>query len=703
MSKFKNMPIIDITTKSTCDYFKYYADAIYPAFVDNTNYEAWTLDGKTDYYQLKALGGESPLNWEVIDGTLPDGITLSQDGKLSGIATKEGDFTFTVKVTDKTGKFYSKELTMTAYPYRSSWFNDAKFGLMIQWGGYTYPRLIDLPDANEILRLLDERTVNFDAEAWACKMHELGVKVVNFTTFAGDGIRMWPSTTPSIFGLSTTKDYTGELIRACKKYGIKFVAYVAGHTFWGKYIRDFDPTDKTCATLQLGLINELIDMGADGGWFDSGSTEGYTENFNWQKTVALARTKNPFFVFEVNAAPGCRGKILEYPIADAVVYEGSVTDDPDMLDIAYPNPTRKAMAIDVNNMLQTNWARQPNSHTKPATAVIENIKKNWEMGACYTMSIETPADGRLFDESCEKELTEIANWVKANRDKYTLEPHKSDFIKYDREILWHGACLRVGFDDVEVSGLKLPNTVKTCNWRIIDPSTRRWIAHGTYNGKDGKIEFEPVILKHNIQYYFLIQTPDKIQTIAGENEHFKYICDMKTDLSGTQYFYNYNECYYKTFLIIYSKAIETHTDIDKDNLLYKAKRVALMSNNDRVIKSSSGIREAENIFVDDESFFCVGGDDQWAWTYYIEFEFEHNISSLDIKFTKEMFPTKWQVLLSQDGKDYKVVAECENGAILSQFVEFDKQAVKYIKIRALKPDGPGQLGAQMAICYVNIK
>ena len=50
---------------------------------------------------------------------------------------------------------------------------------------------------------------------------------------------------------------------------------------------------------------------------------------------------------------------------------------------------------------------------------------------------------------------------------------------------------------------------------------------------------------------------------------------MKTDLSGTQYFYDYLLQDYKTFLIIYSKAIPTETNFDKDNLLYKSKRVAL--------------------------------------------------------------------------------------------------------------------------------
>ena len=64
MSRFKNMSIIDITTKSTCDYFKYYEDAIYPAFVDNTNYEAWTIDGRRYIYKAYKRAFQIYLRYE---------------------------------------------------------------------------------------------------------------------------------------------------------------------------------------------------------------------------------------------------------------------------------------------------------------------------------------------------------------------------------------------------------------------------------------------------------------------------------------------------------------------------------------------------------------------------------------------------------------------------------------------------------------
>jgi hypothetical protein len=49
---------------------------------------------------LAATDGTAPLTWDVSAGTLPDGLTLSSAGVLSGTPTEAGTFNFTVRVTD---------------------------------------------------------------------------------------------------------------------------------------------------------------------------------------------------------------------------------------------------------------------------------------------------------------------------------------------------------------------------------------------------------------------------------------------------------------------------------------------------------------------------------------------------------------------------------------------------------------------------
>jgi hypothetical protein len=53
---------------------------------------------------LTASSGNPPYSWEVVAGSLPNGLKLSKSkGTISGKATFVGNFTFTVKVLDKKG------------------------------------------------------------------------------------------------------------------------------------------------------------------------------------------------------------------------------------------------------------------------------------------------------------------------------------------------------------------------------------------------------------------------------------------------------------------------------------------------------------------------------------------------------------------------------------------------------------------------
>jgi hypothetical protein len=58
---------------------------------------------------LTATGGVQPYTWTTSAGALPDGLTLSSGGHLSGTPTRAGGFSFTVQVADAGG-------TATALP-----------------------------------------------------------------------------------------------------------------------------------------------------------------------------------------------------------------------------------------------------------------------------------------------------------------------------------------------------------------------------------------------------------------------------------------------------------------------------------------------------------------------------------------------------------------------------------------------------------
>ena len=61
---------------------------------------------------LAATGGTTPYTWFPVSGSLPGGLSLSEGGVISGTPTAEGDFNFTVKVTDANSQTDTQALSI---------------------------------------------------------------------------------------------------------------------------------------------------------------------------------------------------------------------------------------------------------------------------------------------------------------------------------------------------------------------------------------------------------------------------------------------------------------------------------------------------------------------------------------------------------------------------------------------------------------
>ena len=61
---------------------------------------------------LTANGGPTPYVWSVDSGSLPDGLSLTKDGSISGVPTTPGTFKLTVKATDATNQYTTQGATI---------------------------------------------------------------------------------------------------------------------------------------------------------------------------------------------------------------------------------------------------------------------------------------------------------------------------------------------------------------------------------------------------------------------------------------------------------------------------------------------------------------------------------------------------------------------------------------------------------------
>jgi Putative Ig domain len=64
---------------------------------------------------LSAIGGKPPYKWTANSGTLPTGLALSSDGKITGTPSVAGTFSFTVKVVDSAGGAVTRSVGVTVY------------------------------------------------------------------------------------------------------------------------------------------------------------------------------------------------------------------------------------------------------------------------------------------------------------------------------------------------------------------------------------------------------------------------------------------------------------------------------------------------------------------------------------------------------------------------------------------------------------
>jgi hypothetical protein len=58
------------------------------------------IAGESFVLALTAMSGQPPYTWQVAGGSLPPGCKLGAHGKITGVPTTAGDYTFTIAVSD---------------------------------------------------------------------------------------------------------------------------------------------------------------------------------------------------------------------------------------------------------------------------------------------------------------------------------------------------------------------------------------------------------------------------------------------------------------------------------------------------------------------------------------------------------------------------------------------------------------------------
>lgn len=138
---------------------------------------------------ILAATGDASITWSVSNGSLPAGLSLSEDGKITGTPTTAGTSAFTVKAENNAGSD-SKELTLTINPapvlVNSVTLNKSELALYTG-GSATLTATVQPEDAtNKAVTWSSDNTEVATVEGGTVKAVKAGKAIITVTTAEGN-------------------------------------------------------------------------------------------------------------------------------------------------------------------------------------------------------------------------------------------------------------------------------------------------------------------------------------------------------------------------------------------------------------------------------------------------------------------------------------------------------------------------------------
>jgi alpha-L-fucosidase len=346
------------------------------------------------------------------------------------------------------------------------WFKDAKFGIYTHWGGYSvagkgpngswYPHnmykkgtdqyeyhVANYGDPSEfgykdLIALF--KAEKFNADEWAELFLKSGAKFAGPVAEHHDGFAMWNSALTSwdASEKGPMRDVVGELEKAIKKRGMKYITTFHHATNWAYYphwVKEFDCSDpkytdlygplhnqnenwpewydispddlafmqdkpsKEFLDLWLGKLTEVIDKyQPDLIWFD-GSLDRMSEKY-----------EKKFFAYYFNEAAKA-GKEVEVLFKGWDVPPGVAIND---LELGREGRlTRHLWITDTSVDDMGAWSYAKEAGYKSVNMLVDNLIDRVSKNGMLLLNVGPKADGTIPEEAKEK-LLGIGKWLNVN-------------------------------------------------------------------------------------------------------------------------------------------------------------------------------------------------------------------------------------------------------------------------------------------------
>jgi len=334
-------------------------------------------------------------------------------------------------------------------------WQDQKFGLILHWGLYAVPGIIeswqicseDWIERDSTVAYNDYKKwywglskefnpVNFNPEQWASVAKKAGMRYLVFTTKHHDGFNMFDTKqsdfkiTNGPFKDNPKANVAKYIFDAFRKQDFMIGAYFSKpdwHSqdfWWSKYatpnrnvnydIKKFPWRWDNYKEFTYNQISELMhDYGSmdilwlDGGWVRPKETVNaevrawgapipdFSQDVNMPRIAAMARQAQPGLLMVDRTVHG--------------PYENYQTPEQRVPDHKIDNPWESCLT------LANNWGYVPNDQYKSPTRVIHSLVEVVAKGGSLLLGVGPKPDGTLADEAVTRLLT-IGKWLDVNGD-----------------------------------------------------------------------------------------------------------------------------------------------------------------------------------------------------------------------------------------------------------------------------------------------
>ncbi|NLT39426.1 MAG: S-layer homology domain-containing protein, partial [Clostridiales bacterium] len=352
----------------------------------------------TAYSQALAATGDTPITWSIESGVLPNGLTLSAGGTISGTPTTGGTFNFTVKAENAVGSdtrtisiIINPAPPVNNPPVRKAGIDATTIASVVVNTAYT----LDLSTIFEDMDVSDTLTYKVsvnDAAATEAEANysytptEVGITTLVFS--ANDGMT------------DSTDIYTVTLTANAQTYSLTIIAGTGGTITTGT---DGNYTKDTVITIAASpstnySFNRWTSTG--GGSFADAYSASTTFTMPAGDAIITAE-----FTYKGGDGTGGNVPYIPQPV------EGAKVETPEIeVEVSENKVTAivAVTAIDNNSGKSTVAVTQTQVSEAISKALEEANKQGSGVTAAVEIKVEAPADAKTVETCIPKEAVELA-------------------------------------------------------------------------------------------------------------------------------------------------------------------------------------------------------------------------------------------------------------------------------------------------------